>query len=103
MTLASEQRIQRLHKRVAELDLWTLRRAMPLDQWTVSGEPIAPGAAWPTRKGMVTFRHPEVAVPTGWPLERTRLELDLGGEGLVRLAYGDGAAEGFGLDPNHRR
>jgi alpha-mannosidase len=103
MPLTSEQRIQRLQKRLAELELWTVRREMPLAEWTFNGEPIAAGASWPTREGVVVFRHPEIAVPRGWPLDRTRLQLDLGGEGLVRLNYTNGAEEGFGLDPNHRR
>ena len=103
MPLTSEQRIQRVQKRLAELELWTVRRAMPLAAWTFNGEPIAPGAPWPTRDGVVVFRHPEISVPRSWPLEETRLELDLGGEGLVRLNYAGGATEGFGLDPNHRR
>ena len=30
------------------------------------------------------------------------MKLDLGGESLVTLAYDDGGAESFGLDPNHR-
>ena len=41
-------------------------------------------------------------MPAGWPLDDARLELDLGGEGLVRLCYASGASDSFGLDPNHR-
>ena len=41
-------------------------------------------------------------MPAAWPLDDARLELDLGGEGLVRLCYASGASDAFGLDPNHR-
>ena len=44
-----------------------------------------------------------MTVPADWPLEDARLDLDLGGEGLVRLAYAGGDGEAFGLDPNHQR
>jgi alpha-mannosidase len=100
MTLTRDQRINRLRKRLGELPLWTVRAALPLDRWTLNRAPLAPGAPWPSRDGVAAFHHPEVVVPADWPLERTRLELDLGGEGLVQIAYG-GGGEGFGLDPNH--
>ena len=103
MTLTRDQRINRLKKRLVELHLWTVRSALPLDRWTFNRSPHASGAPWPTREGVAAFSHPEVSVPADWPLERTRLDLDLGGEGLVRLDYGDGKHEAFGLDPNHQR
>jgi alpha-mannosidase len=46
--------------------------------------------------------HPGAAVPDGWPPQEARLELDLGGEGLVRIAHGNDVRS-FGLDPWHRR
>jgi len=101
MTLTRDQRINRLRKRLAELPLWTVRAALPLDRWTLNQAPLAPGAPWPSREGVAAFHHPEVVVPADWPLERTRLELDLGGEGLVQIDYGSGKREAFGLDPNH--
>ena len=103
MTLSHDQRADRLQRRLAELDLWTVRRARPLTGWTFDGDPLAPGEPWPSRDGLVVFRHPEVAVPPDWPLEETRLDLDLGGEGLVRLSFDGGGEATFGLDPNHRR
>lgn len=103
MTLTVEQRIARLQKRLTELELWIVRSSFPLDGWTFNGGPLAVGSSWPTRDGVVTFSHPEMEVPAGWPLDECRLDLDLGGEGLVRVAYADGESEGFGLDPNHRR
>ena len=90
MTLTRDQRINRLKKRLVELHLWTVRSTLPLDRWTFNRAPHASGAPWPTREGVAAFGHPEVSVPADWPLERTRLDLDLGGEGLVRLDYGDG-------------
>lgn len=103
MTLTDTQRIDRLKKRLIELDLWTVRAELPLEGWSFDGAPHAPGAAWPHREGTVTIAHGETEVPADWPLEATRLDLDLGGEGLLRLAYPDGDGEGFGLDPYHQR
>ncbi|WP_163266278.1 alpha-mannosidase [Chelativorans alearense] len=103
MALTVEQRIARLHKRCLELDLWIVRESLPLDRWAFNGRPLALGAPWPVRDRVVAFSHTQVQVPAGWTLEECRLDLDLGGEGLVRIAYADGENEGFGLDPNHRR
>ena len=47
--------------------------------------------------------HADVAVPEDWPLEASRLDVDLGGEGLLRIDYADGASAAFGLDPNHQQ
>jgi alpha-mannosidase len=101
MALTSEQRINRLQKRLEELELWTVRDAVTLDGWTFNGEPLKQGTPWPTRDGLAALAHGEVSAPGGWPLAETRLDLDLGGEGLVRLSYGSGASDAFGLDPNH--
>jgi alpha-mannosidase len=103
MSLTTRQRTDRLRKRLIELEQWTVRQTAPIDGWTFNGGAIAQGAPWPTREGVVTFRSPSVSVPADWPLDETRLELDLGGEGLVRLAYAGGTRAAFGLDPNHRR
>jgi alpha-mannosidase len=99
--LTTSQRIDRVARRLEELALWTVRRAQPLADWRLDGQPIALGAPWPSREGVVRLEHGPVEVPPDWPLEHARLELDLGGEGLLRLDYGS-EAEGFGLDPNHR-
>ena len=103
MTLTDRQRTDRLRKRLTELELWTARAEVPLEGWTFDGKPHAHGAAWPTRDGVVALAICDVAVPDDWPLEEARLDLDLGGEGLLRIAYADGGAEAFGLDPNHQR
>ncbi|MCT7378055.1 alpha-mannosidase [Chelativorans salis] len=103
MTLTVEQRIHRLRKRLAELELWTVRAGIPLEGWTFNDQPLALGTPWPTRDGTVVLAHGEAEVPADWPLEECRLDLDLGGEGLVRVTYAGGVCEGFGLDPNHRQ
>jgi alpha-mannosidase len=103
MALTDQQRIDRLRKRLDELEFWTTRDSVPLDGWTFNGEPLVAGAPWPTRDGLAVLAHGEVEVPGDWPLEASRLDLDLGGEGLVRLTYADGGEEGFGLDVYHRR
>ena len=101
--LTMEQRLGRLEVRLAELTYWSDRASLDLDGWTFNGEPLAPGQVWPSREGVVTLAHPEVSVPAAWPLEDTRLDLDLGGEALLRLRYHDGSEEAFGLDPYHQR
>ncbi|WP_421722957.1 alpha-mannosidase [Bauldia sp.] len=103
MTLTNRQRNDALRKRLSELELWTVRASHPLTDWTFNGESIAVGAGWPTRDGVVTLAHDDVSVPEDWPLDQTRLDLDLGGEGLVTLAYPGEVTEGFGLDPYHQR
>ena len=90
MTLTAAQRISRLNKRLIELEQWTVRKKVALDGWTFDGAPIAQGAPWPTREGVVDLPLPQATVPADWPLDETRLELDLGGEGLVRIAYAKG-------------
>jgi alpha-mannosidase len=65
------------------------------------GDPYT--SAGPAGDGVVTFALGRQAVPDGWPLQHTRLDLDLGGEGLVRIAYDGADDEQFGLDPHHQR
>ncbi len=103
MSLTLRQRMDRLRKRLIELDQWTVRQTVTLDGWTFNGAPIAHGQPWPTREGVVTFRCPPVSVPADWPLEAVRLDLDLGGEGLVRLTYDVDTHAAFAVDPNHQR
>jgi alpha-mannosidase len=102
MALTHAQRITRLEKRTEELSLWTVRRAVPLDRWSFNGAPISRGEPWPTREGVAALSHGEVSLPADWLLDDARLELDLGGEGLVRLSYASGASDAFGFDPSHR-
>ena len=101
--LTHSQRLTRLQVRIDELGHWLVRAARELTAWHAGGLPLALGDPWPAGGELVRLDHGPVDVPADWPLEETFLDLDLGGEGLVRLRYEDGAAEGFGHDPNHRR
>lgn len=103
MALSAKQRIDNLRKRLVELDLWTVRAWLPLTDWTFNGEPLPLGASWPTRDGVIELAHGRFDIPGDWPLEQVRLDLDLGGEGLVDITYDGDDGEGFGLDPNHQR
>jgi len=103
MQLTQEQRLRRLQARLRELRFWLDREVVELPNWHFNGSALGIGEAWPTREGLVHLVHPEVQLPAYWPLEESRLELNLGGEGLVHIEYGAGDAEAWGLDPEHRR
>ncbi len=101
MFLSLAQRLDRLKVRTAELDQWRERSTLAIEGWTFDGEEIAIGQVWPHRNGVVHFAA-QASVPADWPLEETRLQLDLGGESLITLAFGEGQQESFGLDPYHQ-
>jgi alpha-mannosidase len=103
MALTSAQRLDRLKVRLEELAYWRSRESVPVTGWMLDGAPIAVGNAWPDRKGVHRFAA-EAEVPAHWPLDETRLALDLGGESLVTLreAGGDGGPVSSGVDPYHR-
>lgn len=101
MALSLKQRIDRVDERLGELVWWREREVFPIGDWTLDGAPVAVGDRWPSREGVHKFTT-LVAGPQHWPLQDTRLQLDLGGEGLVQLVYGSGETIGFGSDPNHR-
>ena len=101
MALNTQQRLDRLKVRLDELTYWRVREAMAVSGWTLDGQPIALGGAWPDRKGVHIFAA-AAEVPEHWPLEETRLVLDLGGESLVTLSYPNRASVSFGVDPFHR-
>ncbi|HEY4200792.1 MAG TPA: glycoside hydrolase family 38 C-terminal domain-containing protein [Devosiaceae bacterium] len=101
MSLTLAQRLDRLNARVLELPMWRERETVPVDGWTFDGQAIALGAAWPKVGGPVRFEA-SAEVPGNWPLEHTRLRLDVGGESLVSLTYAGEEAVRFGLDPYHR-
>ena len=103
MTLPDQHRIERLRRRLEELDLWAVRAGVALEGWSFNDAPLAHGAAWPTRDGVAALALDGIEVPADWPLEEARLDVDLGGEGLLRIAYADGGDDAFGLDPNHQR
>jgi alpha-mannosidase len=102
MLLSVEQRLQRIRVRVEELEFWRIRASKSLDDWRFDGIPVHLGQRWPSVDGVVLLEHAEVDVPPDWTLADARLELDLGGEGLLRVRYEDGSVVNRGLDPWHR-
>ena len=102
MLLSIEQRLERIRVRVEELGFWRVRASKSLDDWTFDGIGVRLGQRWPRVDGVVSLEHADVDVPSEWKLEDARLELDLGGEGLVRILYANGSVASRGLDPWHR-
>lgn len=100
MALSLEQRLDRIKVRLEELTWWRERETVPVGGWTLNGKPIEVGAPWPSRDGVQSFAA-GVSVPSNWPIGETRLFLDLGGEALATLIYGDENV-GFGNDPYHK-
>ncbi|MBI4920964.1 MAG: alpha-mannosidase [Devosia nanyangense] len=101
MALNIQQRLDRLKVRLEELTYWCARETIAVTGWSIDGAPIAVGGAWPSRDGVHRFAA-TAEVPERWPLEETRLVLDLGGESLVTLSYPNRDAVSFGIDPYHR-
>src|ERR1700748_3477154 len=100
MSLTNAQRLDRIKVRTAELACWRERETRPVDGWTFEGKPIAVGDAWPKSDGVVHLAA-KAEVPENWPLEETRLSINVGGESLISLSYPDGDTIRFGLDPYH--
>ncbi|MBA3432205.1 MAG: alpha-mannosidase, partial [Actinobacteria bacterium] len=101
-TLRTEQRLERLGIRLEEMAFWRERAHEDLDAWSFNGAALELGQSWPKLEGVSLLEHPRVVVPEEWPVEELRLELDLGGEGLVRLSYPSRDADLFGMDTQHR-
>jgi len=101
MSLTLAQRLDRLKARLPELAFWRERSALQIDNWQFNGSPIALSAPWPAAKAPVKFTA-NATVPADWSLEHTRLKLDVGGESLLTLTFGDGQTQSFGLDPYHQ-
>jgi alpha-mannosidase len=101
MPLRIDQRLERLQARLRETAFWRARATRDIEGWRCDGEPIAVGAPWPSRDGIVRFAA-EASVPDDWPLGETRLSLDLGGESLLTLDFEGGERISFGLDVNHQ-
>ena len=100
--IAKRRRI--LFVRIREMGFWTERAHLDLDrEWTAAGRPISIGDPWPDAEAPVRFAFDGAEAPADWPLDETRLVLDLGGEALLTITDGDGETRQFGLDPNHRR
>ncbi len=101
MAMTNAQRLARLKIRLDELKYWRAREEIAVTGWTIDGAPIAIGGAWPDRQGAHKFAA-TAEVPEHWPVEETRLVLDLGGESLVTLSYPNRDSVSFGVDPYHR-
>ena len=101
MALTNAQRLARLQVRLEELKYWRAREGVTVAGWTIDGAPVALGGAWPERQGVHKFAA-SAEVPEHWPLDETRLVLDLGGESLVTLSYPNRDSVSFGIDPYHR-
>jgi alpha-mannosidase len=95
VALTVAQRLDWLDARIAEMWPWRLRAWQDLTGWTLDGAGIAHGEPWPDRHGVHHFAHPPVSAPDEW--DQVRLQLDLGGEGLVRLG-----GEQVALDAQHK-
>jgi len=100
MSLTNAQRLDRIKVRTAELACWRERETRAVEGWTFEGKPIAVGDAWPRSDGVVHLAA-KAEVPENWPLEETRLSINVGGESLISLTYPDGDTIRFGLDPYH--
>jgi alpha-mannosidase len=101
MHVTIAQRLDLLKERIEEIDLWRNRAFVDLDGWTFDGGPLPAGAPWPESEGVRSFGLTDTTIPSAWPLEQTRLDVDVGGEGLLTIRYGDGNERRFGLDPDH--
>ena len=101
MSLTPAQRLERLQARLPELAFWRARASLPIDGWQCNGSPIALGAPWPAAEAPLRFSA-AAEVPGDWPLEHARLRLDVGGESLLHLGFGNGERRSYGLDPYHR-
>ncbi|WP_133161848.1 alpha-mannosidase [Deinococcus koreensis] len=104
--LTPEQRRTVLGRRLSELRAWKDRASHDLSGWTFTfpgdaPRPLRLGEAWPridpAVAGGPVRLETTFTVPAGFG--DAELELDVGGEGLVRLSTG-GAG---GLNPHHRR
>jgi alpha-mannosidase len=102
MHISIEQRRALLRERIEEIDLWRDRAVVEFASWSFDGKPLEPGAPWPERDGVRTLELEGASVPSEWPLHETRLDLDVGGEGLLVVRHSNGTESRFGLDPNHR-
>lgn len=107
MTLDASQRLHALSRRLAVLSAWEERDALPVTGWTIrrSGEAdaaIRHGEPWtPTLDDRPAFFRTAFSVPRDF--EDAQLDLDLGGEGDVRVLVDGRLAASGGLNPYHRR
>lgn len=100
MALTLKQRLDRINVRVQELHFWRERERVPVEGWHFEGQPIALGAFWPRRDGVVHLTA-RADIPAHWATEDSFLNLNVGGESLIALTAADGTTQRFGLDPFH--
>jgi alpha-mannosidase len=99
--LSLDQRVRRARRRLGEIAIWRVREIKEIGGWSFDAKPIAVGHAWPETPGVHELISGPFEVPAGWPLEETRLALDVGGESLLTILYDGGAWLQLGLDVNH--
>jgi alpha-mannosidase len=99
--LSLDQRVRRARRRLGEIAAWRVRETRPIDGWSFDAEPIGLGQAWPQKAGVHELISGPFEVPAAWPLEETRLALDVGGESLLTIIYDGGTWLQLGLDVNH--
>jgi alpha-mannosidase len=101
VSLSITQRLDRLKVRIEEFVYWRERDYRLVEDWTFEDSPIELGAIWPRSDAVVRFSA-RAEAPEQWPLDETRLALDVGGESLISLDYGDGRVKRMGLDLYHQ-
>jgi len=99
--LSHSQRVRRARRRLGEIAVWRVRETKAIGGWSFDGAPIALGDAWPDRMGVHKIDGGPFEVPAEWPLEETRLSLDVGGESLLEIFYDGVPRLTLGLDVNH--
>ncbi|PYE55399.1 alpha-mannosidase [Deinococcus yavapaiensis] len=107
MTLDVSQRIHALSRLVAVLSAWEVRDELSVTGWSIRlGDTpeaaIAHGDSWtPTIDDRPAVFHVSFRLPR--EVEDAQLDLDLGGEGDVRVVVDGRLAASGGLNPYHRR
>ncbi|HXV01062.1 MAG TPA: glycoside hydrolase family 38 C-terminal domain-containing protein [Caulobacteraceae bacterium] len=99
--LSLGERLKRARRRAGEIEAWRVGEARAIGGWTFDGAAIAIGAPWPRTDDVRRFAGGPFQVPADWPLDETRLALDVGGEALLTIVDGGGARRRLGLDAHH--
>lgn len=103
-----DQRFEHLRRWISELECWTYSETITLSEWRFSAPDagvrdrfLRRGESWPSRDGVTEWSYGAVELPESWPLEGTRLVLDLGGEARIFMDYGT-RTRSCGSNPYHR-
>jgi alpha-mannosidase len=88
----NERRLDRAEGRINELRAWRNAAESPLPEWTLTGadgvrHTLTIGDTWPVIEVPVAL-HGSGEIPAAWQGQPVKLELWLGGEGLVTLSTG---------------